>query len=791
MEMTNKNSFFDELARRRIPQIIGMYIATVWLAVEMADWMSNKFNILPQLSSYVFIGMLTFIPSLILLAWGHGRPGKDRWSIVEKVWIPINIVIALFAINLLVNVHNKKTSNIESQNIATDLKQIEATTSKKEGVVEKEIVRNNYNRVLVYFWDNKTGDKSLDWLSYASAWLFSYDLRRTPNISSTTPYSSKRMIRKLQNKGFDQATNIPLSLALQIAKTKSKKWLILGSFSKKKQLLAFEARLYKVEDGKAVKTIKVSNENMLLALDEVSSVISEHLLASSESDDNVIPDLAISDHISDDLEAIELFIHAMNAVSFKNDYKKAIKLLDMVIKLDNNFVAAHILASRYQQSLGDYTKAIEHIDAALAKDYKIYEEVKYELKASKYYMLGDRDKARLVQESWVRAFPQSPTAHGYLAGYYLYSNNKLDLAENELNILLKIDPDNPNTLINLGRIYRIQENKAKTLEVLGLYLQKNQENAEAYLQMGEALEQFGFLKKAIKLFEQASILGTQDFEAEINKSLVTMKLGEYQKALDLLNKLLKQSSIDNQRYELLRAKLNIYETTGQFEKALSTLDLIKIPAKMILSPFNYMFQIEDHKISILISQGRYKEALKYSQELRDNSKPPFDSIVGIFFLITYADMEDKENYRKEFSRFESFLKSFNNPYWNSFTPALKSRILSWDGQKQEAIDLLNNSVKTIKQSISGLGSLDKINEIEYHKATIMTDLEQFKAAIEVLTEISQRDPIFAKAYYLLAKIYKKQNKLEKFQQAYSNALNIWRDADVESVDLKKLKSLKS
>ncbi|HFC29877.1 MAG TPA: hypothetical protein ENJ44_02415, partial [Oceanospirillales bacterium] len=142
-KVTKSSSIIDEIIKRRIPQIIGMYIAAVWLAVEMADWMSNKFDVLPKLSSYVFVGLLTFIPSLILLAWGHGQPGKDKWSLLEKVWIPINIIIAIFAINMLVNVHKNNnsqlsqkasqtaTQNIDSQEVAA-LEPDNTTTSKKE-----------------------------------------------------------------------------------------------------------------------------------------------------------------------------------------------------------------------------------------------------------------------------------------------------------------------------------------------------------------------------------------------------------------------------------------------------------------------------------------------------------------------------------------------------------------------------------------------------------------------------------------------------------------------------------
>ena len=793
--MNHKTTFIDEIIKRRIAPIIGMYIAAVWLAVEMADWMSNKFNVLPKLSSYVFVGLLTLIPSLIILAWGHGRPGKDKWTILEKIWIPLNIILAIIAINILLTSHQENNKQTQPSQA---LKQ--SAMQKKENKLEdkqlntqktlSEVALNKYNRVLSFFWDNTSKDPSLDWLSYASTWLFIYDIRRTPSISATTPYNSKSMIKQLQNKGFESATNIPLSLAIQVAKKSSKKWFTMGSFVKSKDAFQCTVKLYKTEDGKIVKTIHIKNKNMLAALDEASSQISSFLLSKEKTDGNIIPDLAISDHVSNNLAAIKSLISAKNAIAFGNDYDEAIHQIKQALKLDKYFVAAHVLAARTYQALGDYPQAIKHIDQALAKDYKLYEEDVYELKASKFSMQGKRDKAGLVEESWVRAFPNSPLAHGYLAGYYLYSSNKLKEGEKELNIIRELDPDNQNVLINLGRIYRIQENKSKTLEVLGLYLQQYPEKAEAYMQMGEALEQFGYYKKAIQLYEQASILGTNNFKAEISHALAFMQMNNYQKAHEEIEELWQRCSTDAEKFAVLRAQLVLYQTTGQMQKALETVELITQPAKNTLDPFNFMFMIADFKILILNEQGKYQEALKYAQALRDNSKPPFDKFVGIFFLVTYGNQEAKEKYRKEFSRFEKFLSSYKNPYWNSFLPALKSRVLAWDGKKQQAIELLENSIQTIKQSISGLDSLDKINEIEFYKILILIEQSKNQQALILLDGILERDPTFAKAYYLKAKIYKHEKQELLFQQAYDNALKIWHYADENLVILKKLKQLK-
>ena len=56
------------------------------------DWLSSRYK-LPE--SYVNIAIFcvaTILPSIILIAYYHGRKGKDEWMMIEKIFIPVNIL---------------------------------------------------------------------------------------------------------------------------------------------------------------------------------------------------------------------------------------------------------------------------------------------------------------------------------------------------------------------------------------------------------------------------------------------------------------------------------------------------------------------------------------------------------------------------------------------------------------------------------------------------------------------------------------------------------------------------
>ena len=781
--MTKQKSILSEIISRKIPQIIGMYIASAWLAMEISDWMSGRFDLTAQLSTYVFVGMLSFLPTVILLAWGHGKPGKDNWSQLEVAWIPTNILLSILAINSIVD-------NTEDVTLSQDNQVIQPLISALpiQNVNKTEINNNNYQKVISFFWENNTGDQSYDWLSYGSAWLFTQDVKRTPSISASTPYDSNDLIRELDKKGFERSLNIPLSLSIQMANKFSQKWMVLGSFSFENNSLVFLAKLYNVETGLMVKEMFASHENIMQSLDKISNDIGKYLLE-SENNSNVIPDLAIEEHTSKNIESIKYLISAKNRVAFENDYKGGLDDLLKALEIDNSFAEANVLAISYYRAQGDFKNAIKQSKKALSLDYKIYKESVFALKANLFGMSGDQNKAQLVLEKWAEVFPSSPIAHATLARKYLFSNDQLEKAEVQFEKLLSLDSDNQDTLLNLGQIYRVQGEKQKTIEVLEKYLASNPDNIKAFIELANAYKQFSMFDKAIKMFEQASIIGSINYEAEIGIAETIAIQGNFKQALDTIDKYIDPQNTDSERLYLNNAKVLIYMRTGQITKAFDLLSQMEGLAKKILPPLSYLFSMDGTKVQLYMLQGNYKQALDYAANLREQTKPPFNDLASVFFIQVYMDMNEHDKFEKELRSFEKFLITFPIPFYDSMVPAWNARIAYWNGEKNKSIELLEKAILGSKQNIQGLQTFNIVDEFIYSKATVLYELNNDESAQVELNYILNRNPVYAKAYLLKAKIYKRQGDLAAANEAKQKAIEIWKDADENFVDLIKLESI--
>ena len=87
-----KQSLIKKLLERRIPQILGSYLIAGTSLILFIDYLVGKYQFpshYPTLALFALIGIL---PSVVILSYFHGAPGKDEWTKVEKVGIPINVL---------------------------------------------------------------------------------------------------------------------------------------------------------------------------------------------------------------------------------------------------------------------------------------------------------------------------------------------------------------------------------------------------------------------------------------------------------------------------------------------------------------------------------------------------------------------------------------------------------------------------------------------------------------------------------------------------------------------------
>ena len=93
-----KISFIRDLNNRRVPQFTGLYLAASWGLIQFINWAVDRYLLSPYLIDLSFVILLSMVPSILILSYFHGNPGKDQWNRIERVVVPANFIISSIVI---------------------------------------------------------------------------------------------------------------------------------------------------------------------------------------------------------------------------------------------------------------------------------------------------------------------------------------------------------------------------------------------------------------------------------------------------------------------------------------------------------------------------------------------------------------------------------------------------------------------------------------------------------------------------------------------------------------------
>ena len=133
-----------EVLNRRIPQILGSYVVAGTSLVLFMDWLSTRYEFPQYYVTIALFGIVSIIPSVLILAYFHGAPGKDQWNKLEKVGVPINIVFIGLMI-IIGNIYGWWIDNVEISQIDSKRLIIAPITSDKENMNHALVKINKYN----------------------------------------------------------------------------------------------------------------------------------------------------------------------------------------------------------------------------------------------------------------------------------------------------------------------------------------------------------------------------------------------------------------------------------------------------------------------------------------------------------------------------------------------------------------------------------------------------------------------------------------------------------------------
>lgn len=500
--MSENQGFFAKILARRIPQFFGIFLAGSWTALEFTSWAVGRYSLSPNWEEVLVIFLLLCLPLILVLAWHHGAPGKQTWSLFEKFFLPLYL---LFIPLTLYHIYKD-----------TDLgKTVETVIVQDETgqVQEREIAKTEFIKpLIIYPLKNISANPELDALATISSEVLNRDLHQNTFFSAL----DVRMVAgdlKAQKQNFK---NIPLSFQITYAKKRSRNYLINGTLNQQNNQYQVQLDLYNAKNGRKETSFSSANNNYFSAIDDLSQQINDYFFPNGHE----FTDLPIEDLYTNDWTAFNDYIQARLVELFGENKQEAEKYYISSLKKDPTFSMSAFVYALFTLQQQQIVKARSLVKQAQEhQSYRLTEKERFPINATNHLLNQQPEKSIQVLDQWIKLYPNDWQSYLMKANFLQYQINSQEEIVFNFKKVIELDPSQHYLWDLIGDIYNNAGQYDKALEAYENYAEMNPSNPIAYKNLGDLYIKRGNFDSVISNYQQA-------LNIEPNKRTVLVNLAD-------------------------------------------------------------------------------------------------------------------------------------------------------------------------------------------------------------------------------------------------------------------------
>ena len=752
MEEPKKISFLRDLNNRRVPQIIGIYFGVSWGIIQFVEWLAKLYNMSPYLEEFSFVALISMLPSAIIIAYFHGRPGPDQWRKVEMISVPSNLILTI--VFLVLYFQNRELGATTQKVVVVD----------EQGVsVERVIPTSGFRKsVMIFFFDNKTGDSTANWLQYAFPQMLTLDLYQDLFLDITPAAVG---VEKMKEAGFDRGTGIPVTLQNKLARDFHTNYFISGSFINDQDDYLIETNIYNSSNGKVAAKIKVQGQDIFELIDELSVRVKEELeIPLGHIED--VEDKLLSETLTNSRTALRNFMEGLNAIQFEQNWPKGIEYFENAIAEDPTFalVYPNLQTAYIFTNQGD--KVVNTSDPLMKHLYKLPERLQLQFKYKHFADIQlDGEKAFKVAKLWSDLYPNDIDAHQLLAWLYEFKNQLRD-AIFEYKLILELSPDKNNLIQTIGSLYKRLGDFESALEHYNMYEKKFPNKSESYTAIASLYFSQGDYKSAEEYYSKASLLEPENISILQNLAAIERNIGNFDQALEQYFDILSLSKTSQDSASVYSKLKSYYHFRGQIENAIKYLQLEMDHNKKFM-PVAMLLIGELVNLSIFVRNNQSDLAFDKLHQLETQINPPFNLLIPLGYLEVYMAQEDDEGLMNSMPGVENIIETFQLEIFRPKLFYAQAKVHQINSEYQNAIDNLLN-IKKIDPSDE---------DVNRHLGRCYRMIKNYEKAEQFIADNLKIEPFNPFANYEMALLYDETGQREKALKHMETAALIWENAD--------------
>ncbi len=668
-----------QLLNRRVPQIAGAYLAASWILLEFTDWAVGQYALSPALTNFVVTTLLLLLPTVLVLAWRHGAPGEDGWTKTDAAVIGLNLVAAGGILML--------AFSGQELGAATTVRLLEDDDG---NTVERVIPKAAFRRdVLVWDFDNESGDPELDWLR-SGLWMglvtdLYQDLFVIP-VDVQNPRMARRVREPLNEAGFELPYGVPLVLKRELSEAAGVGHFLEGELLERDgETLVVRTRLYETRNAREVAARTYRGTDPLEMADRISVDVRRDLgIPNWQIEESM--DLPAAEILTDSPEAFRVFSES-RAAMFRNQPAEARAAADSATAIDQTFASAHGASASAALLMGDQAAARDGIAEALRHAYRLPERSRLLLQMVDR-MIFRMDPAGALQTGnyWTELYPQDPLARQLLAQTHAMQGD-IDGMITEYRALLALDSTDVQSLQEIAAGFRGKREYDSALVYYNRLADLQPRNVQTRLDIAAtqtSLLQFGAAREEL---ERARITAPEDPDVLGRLARIDMQQGRYEDAARRLEEMSALARTPQERDVVAGVEETYFYSLGQYGKLreayrrrLAAMGQYQVPIQVVQTV------IYSEVLIYAVDWGREAFALAQIDSIRAGVEEPWSLILEVPAVQIHLDRGDVESARESLAGLRGLGEAFGGAPGRSRIRWVEGRIADLeDGNCRRAL----------------------------------------------------------------------------------------------------------
>lgn len=761
MSEHTEKGFFENLWERRFIQYLVSYLVASWGILQFTEWITKRYALPNAWVDLIMIFLLTLIPSVLLVTYNQGKPGKDRWRMIEKIAIPANVIIAASLVFILF-------SGQSLQAMASKV----TVTNEDGDTIERLVAKGDaVQKIALFNFLNKTAKEENNWLTSALPILLSADLEQDIRFYCEPAFELKDEIEAFDYR-YDQ--ELPYAVKLKVAEENYKTQFLEGEILQENQEWILHIKVFEVEDGELFFEESFRGTDLLLLIDQIAELYLSKI-ENPEIQREEQPDLPVGDLFTANLQALQAFTEGEIATYVENNPNKAVQLYQQALNLDPNFIECHLSMGILLQRINQSDQAEQNLEYAMEHSEILTERQQFRIRHQYYLNAKNNEKAIALLEMWRQLYPNSLTpykrliqAHAVRADF----EKARQVGEEALQA-----GHGKDILLNLAQLSLTQ---GKTEQAEGYFKQFAEaypEKASKTTGLAKMYHQQGDNEKALEYLEQLLLLQPNDPEVLMALAEILMKTGHFEEAENKFLKAHQKAKTFNDSIIATRNLVVLYHQIGHINQSIASLESLVENLKTRMTPFEASLNYLNYfTISVFADGGRIQDIKTKINEILTTYPDP----QGIYPCAAQINLAIAEKNRENINQIMAdCTEELTLLGGENMMVQLKAYQYWYNEEYEQAIE----SFTTFFTSIG-------LEDPSYY--TILAELYRQSGnpekGLELLAPALERTPFVAEYHYMNGKCLLNAGQTEAARKAITRALELWADADDNYVPAKEARA---